>query len=371
MRVPPELVALVVAHWCKGEKMEHTTHGLEGVKEYYGKILQSSQDLKTSACCTAEAMPPHLREILRDIHDEVKDKFYGCGSPIPHALEGKTVLDLGSGTGRDCFILSKLVGPKGQVIGVDMTDEQIAVAQKHVDYHTKKFGYSTPNVKFIKGYIEDLESAGIKNATIDLVVSNCVINLSPSKERVFSEIFRVLKPGGELYFSDVFASRRLPKELTQDAVFVGECLGGALYTEDFRRLMTKLGSQDYRLMNQSKIALHNTDLERAAGLIEFYSMTVRAFKLDLEDRCEDYGQIAVYKGGIQDCPNVFVLDNHHVFEKGKPMAVCRNTAMMLQETRYAEYFNIIGDTKTHFGLFDCGPIGTKKQNGDSAIGACC
>lgn len=352
------------------EKMEQPIHGLDSVKEYYGKVLKSSQDLKTSACCTAEAMPVHLREILRDIHDEVKDKFYGCGSPIPHALEGKTVLDLGSGTGRDCFILSKLVGPKGQVIGVDMTDEQIAVAQKHVDYHTKKFGYSTPNVKFIKGYIEDLESAGIKSSSIDLVTSNCVINLSPSKERVFSEIFRVLKPGGEIYFSDVFASRRIPKELAQDDVFVGECLGGALYTEDFRRMMTKLGSLDYRLMSRSKIALLNADIERAAGKIDFYSMTVRAFKLDLEDRCEDYGQIAIYKGGIPNCPNLFVLDDHHVFEKGKPMAVCGNTALMLQGTRYGEYFSIIGDTTKHFGLFDCGPVRTSSQN-DSNVGACC
>ncbi len=350
--------------------MEQPIQGLDSVKEYYGKVLKSSQDLKTSACCTVEAMPAHLREILRDIHDEVKDKFYGCGSPIPHALEGKTVLDLGSGTGRDCFILSKLVGPKGQVIGVDMTDEQIAVAQKHVDYHTKKFGYSTPNMKFIKGYIEDLESAGIKSSSIDLVVSNCVINLSPSKERVFSEIFRVLKPGGELYFSDVFASRRIPKELAQDDVFVGECLGGALYTEDFRRMMAKLGSLDYRLMSRSKIALLDADIERAAGKIDFYSMTVRAFKLNLEDRCEDYGQVAIYIGGIPNCPNLFVLDDHHVFEKGKPMAVCGNTALMLQGTRYGEHFNIIGDTTKHFGLFDCAPVSAANQN-DAAVGTCC
>src|SRR3989344_1768082 len=363
------LVARAVGHWCKEKKMEQPLQGLESVKEYYGKVLKSNQDLKTSACCTAEAMPAHLRDILRDVHDEVKDKFYGCGSPIPHALEGKTVLDLGSGTGRDCYILSKLVGPRGQVIGIDMTDEQIAVAQKHLDYHTKKFGYSVPNVKFIKGYIEDLETAGIKNSSIDLVVSNCVINLSPSKERVFSEIFRVLKPGGELYFSDVFAGRRIPKGLTQDPTLVGECLGGALYTEDFRRMMAKLGSLDYRLMSRSQIELHNADIERAAGMIDFYSMTVRAFKLNLEDRCEDYGQVAIYKGGIPDCPHFFVLDDHHIFEKGKPMAVCGNTAMMLQGTRYAEYFNIIGDMTKHFGLFECESTNSINSK-DSAIGAC-
>lgn len=346
--------------------------GLDSVKDYYGKILKSSEDLKTSACCTAESMPLHLREVLKDIHDEVKDKFYGCGSPIPHALEGKTVLDLGSGTGRDCFILSKLVGSAGRVIGIDMTDEQIAVAEKHTEYHTKKFGYREPNVKFVKGYIEDLESAGIKNASIDLVVSNCVINLSPSKRRVFSEIFRVLKPGGELYFSDVFSGRRIPKELTQDPTLVGECLGGALYTEDFRRLLLNLGCNDYRLTAKTRISLNNSEIELKAGMVDFYSLTVRAFKLDLEDRCEDYGQVATYLGGIKESPNVFVLDDHHTFEKNRPMLVCSNTGMMLQNTRYGEYFNVTGDLKNHFGLFDCSPkseFGAKP--GANTIGQCC
>lgn len=343
--------------------------GLESVKEYYGKVLQSTKDLKTSACCTAESMPLHLRSILSEVHDEVKDKFYGCGSPLPFALEGKTVLDLGSGSGRDAFILSKLVGPNGKVIGVDMTDEQIAVAKKHLDYHTQKFGHSKPNIEFIKGYIEDLEEAGIKTNSIDLVVSNCVINLSPSKERVFSEIFRVLKPGGELYFSDVFSNRRMPKHLVEDHVMLGECLGGAMYTEDFRRLMSKMGCADYRMMNNSKITLFNPEIEKMAGMMEFYSITVRAFKMDLEDRCEDFGQMAIYKGGIKDSEQFFILDDHHLFEKNKPMAVCGNTANMLSQSRYGEYFTIHGDMKTHFGLFDCGP--TPTMTGGSAPGACC
>lgn len=350
--------------------MKQAITGLDSVKDYYGKVLKTNQDLKTSACCTAESMPPHLREILKEVHDEVKDKFYGCGSPIPSVLEGKTVLDLGSGSGRDCFILSKLVGPTGTVIGVDMTDEQIAVAQKHLDYHTKKFGYSKPNIKFIKGYIEDLESAGIQNSSVDLVVSNCVVNLSPSKERVFSEVFRVLKPGGELYFSDVFSSRRVPEELTQDSVVVGECLGGAMYIEDFRRLLQRLGCNDYRLTSSSKILLHNTEIAQKAGMIAFYSMTVRAFKLDLEDRCEDHGQTATYLGTVKDSPNAFILDDHHTFEKGRPVLVCGNTALMLQKTRYAEHFKVTGDMSQHFGLFDCGPTSGITKN-DESFGSCC
>jgi len=98
----------------------------ESVQEYYGRTLASNEDLKTSACCSIDAMPTHLQPLLKTIHDEVHAKFYGCGSPIPLALEGQTVLDLGCGTGRDSYLLSQLVGPKGMVIGVDMTDEQVS-----------------------------------------------------------------------------------------------------------------------------------------------------------------------------------------------------------------------------------------------------
>jgi len=344
--------------------------GLESVKEYYGKILQTTNDLKTNACCLTDTMPREIREVLKEIHPEVIEKFYGCGSPIPTNLEGKTVLDLGSGSGRDCYLLSKLVGPKGKVIGVDMTSEQVEVAKKHIDYHTQKFGYSKPNIEFIQGYIEDLEEIGIKSNSIDVVISNCVINLSPSKERVFSEVFRVLRPGGELYFSDVFSNRRIPKNLVENSVLMGECLSGALYTEDFRRLLARVGCQDFRSLSKSRITIQNQEIEKMVGMIEFYSITVRAFKLDLEDRCEDYGQMAIYLGTIKDQPNFFVLDDHHLFETNKPMAVCQNTAKMISETRFGDHFKLIGNTETHFGLIDCSTPENSNAN-DCSTGACC
>ncbi|MGE4131446.1 MAG: methyltransferase domain-containing protein [Bdellovibrionales bacterium] len=349
--------------------MNFESKGIESVKEYYGKVLKSSRDLKTSACCTADSMPIHLREILSEIHPEVKDRFYGCGSPIPHALEGASVLDLGSGSGRDVFMLSKLVGPTGQVTGVDMTDEQLEVARKHIDYHTRKFGFPSSNVTFKQGYIEDLESLGVPTASVDLVTSNCVINLSPNKERVFKEIFRVLKPGGELYFSDVFATRRLPSHFREDPVLLGECLGGALYVEDFRRMMFDLGCSDFRVTAKSKIDLFSEPIKKAIGLTEFFSITVRAFKLNLEDRCEDFGQVAIYKGSIESSPNYFVLDDHHTFEKNRPMSVCGNTASMLQNSRYSRHFQVTGDTSTHYGLFNCAP--TDQAIKPTGPGACC
>lgn len=340
------------------------------VRNYYGEVLKTNQDLKTSACCTAESMPVYLRPMLKDIHPEVLEKFYGCGSPIPLALEGLTTLDLGSGSGRDCYMLSKLVGPQGRVIGVDMTEQQVDVAKRHIGYHTERFGYKKPNIEFRTGLIEDLKSVDIPDNSVDLVTSNCVLNLSPAKPQVFAEIFRVLKPGGELYFSDVFASARIPKHLAQDPLLLGECLGGAMYTEDFRRLMLSLGCADYRIVNRSQLSLNSGEVEDKIGMIDFYSMTVRAFKLPLEDRCEDYGQSAIYKGTIPQAPHAFMLDDHHNFKTGKPMLVCSNTAAMLSQTRFAKHFEIQGNTSTHYGLFDCAPT-TAMGTNTSNVGACC
>jgi SAM-dependent methyltransferase len=344
----------------------------ETVQEYYGRVLQTKADLQTSACCTAEAMPAYLRPYLCNIHEAVSEKFYGCGSPIPPAVEGCTVLDLGCGSGRDAYLMSQLVGPAGQVIGVDMTDEQLAVANTHVEWHTQKFGYAKPNVTFRKGYIEDLGAAGVADNSVDVVISNCVINLSPDKDAVFKEIFRVLKPGGELYFSDVFAGRRVPDHLKHDPILVGECLGGALYIEDFRRALRAIGCLDYRVVNTQRLDLNNPALAAKAGMIDFYSMTIRAFKHGFEDLCEDYGQVATYLGTIPASPHSFVLDDHHEFFTGRPMLVCGNTAMMVGETRFAPHFKIDGDRSTHYGPFDCAPALVLAGADDAAqTSACC
>jgi arsenite methyltransferase len=352
-------------------KMKEKFNTQESVQEYYGRVLNSQKDLQTSACCAAESPDLYIREILKEIHPEVLDRFYGCGSPLPFSLKGKTVLDLGSGSGRDCFVLSKLVGEEGKVIGVDMTEEQLDVARRHISYHTEKFGFQKPNLTFAKGYIEDLESADIPSDSVDVVVSNCVLNLSPDKERVFREIFRVLKPGGELFFSDVFSDRRIPQPLTEDPVLLGECLGGALYVEDFRRLLLAVGCADYRVVSNSKVEITQPDVARKIGMVKFSSLTIRAFKLSLEDRCEDFGQTATYRGTVPESPHHFTLDDHHVFEAGKPMLVCGNTAAMLSHTRYAEHFKVTGDRTTHFGIFkDCAP--SSKPSSDEGIsGACC
>ena len=326
------------------------------VQQYYSEVLETSQDLKTSACCDLQAMPERLKSILSDIDEEILSKFYGCGSPLPQELRGVSVLDLGCGSGRDAYILSKLVGKNGTVVGVDRTAEQLDVAIRHQDSQTAKFGYRHPNVEFHLGNIEDLQGIGLEDNSLDLVVSNCVINLSPHKDKVFQEIFRVLKPGGELYFSDVFVDRRLSAEAMRDPEVYGECLGGALYFEDFRRLLFQAGCPDFRIVESSSIEIQDPRIKGLVGSARFSSFTVRAFKLEtLEDRCEDYGQFATYLGTMEECPEAFLLDDHHLFEAHRPMAVCGNTTAMIQETRYSSHFEIVGDRSRHFGLFDCGP----------------
>jgi len=339
----------------------------ESVKDYYGKILQKTEDLKTNACCSTDSVPESHKQILKNIEPEILDKYYGCGSPVPPLLDGLSVLDLGSGSGRDAYLISKLVGEAGSVIGIDMTDEQLEVANKYREQQAQNFGFSKPNTTFKKGYIEDLKSADIKDNSIDLVISNCVINLSPDKEAVYKEIFRVLKPGGEMYISDVFADRRIPEALQKDPVLYGECLTGALYTEDFRRILRNCEIFDFRIVSNRKLTIEDPETEKKVGDIGFYSMTIRAFKIALEDICENYGQSVTYNGKIPENITHFSLDDHHLFETGKALKVCGNTADMIGQTRYRKHFRISGDKSTHMGPFDC----ASEITNTSATRSCC
>ena len=344
------------------------------VKEYYGQELQGTEDLKTNACCVMEEPPEYIKQALTNIHDEVLSKYYGCGLAIPSKLEGLRVLDLGSGSGRDCYILSQLVGQEGEVIGVDMTDEQLAVASKHIDYHTEKFGYKHSNVKFVKGNIEELEKLNLEPNSFDLIISNCVINLAVDKEKVLGDVYKLLKPGGEMYFSDVYSDRRISKELQADPVLWGECLSGALYWNDFLRISRKVGFTDPRSVKNNPITIENKEVEERVGDIKFFSVTYRLWKVDgLEDECEDFGQAVAYKGSITNNENSFDLDDHHHFPKGKVITVCGNTYLMLEATRYKDHFDFYGSWDTHYGVFEgCGgsmPFDNTSEDGDAAN--CC
>ena len=342
----------------------------ENVKQYYGKELGSTKDLKTSACCNLDEVPEYVREISTMLADEVVMKYYGCGSPIPLALEGATVLDLGCGTGKDSFVASKLVGENGKTIGIDMTYEQIAVAKKYVDYQMKAFGFKKSNVEFIHDVVENLDRY-ITNSSVDVVISNCVINLLEDKELILRKILNVLKEGGEFYFSDVYADRRLPEHIKSNKIIYGECLGGALYWRDFENMAKTLGFSSPMAVSEREIQIEDKDIRKQIGNIRFFSITYRLFKIDgYEKDCEDYGQIAIYRGGIKYSENSFALDNEHIFEKNRPVRVCGNTARILSRSRFSEYFEIIGSFDEHFGAFFSWGRADKDINAKKTI-ACC
>lgn len=342
------------------------------VQDYYGHELQSTNDLKTSACCDISAVPDWLKSLLKNIHPDVLSRYYGCGLVCPPLLNGSRVLDLGSGSGRDVYALAQLVGPTGEVVGVDMTDEQLAVAEKHKDFHVKSFGYD--NVRFLKGYIEKLDALDLEPESFDVVVSNCVINLAPDKNSVLDGIRRLLKPGGEFYFSDVYADKRVPDAVRTDPVLYGECLGGALYWNDFITMSKACGFADPRLVEDRSLEITDQELSNRIGNLNFYSATYRMFKLDdLDSNCEDYGQWVTYKGTIPEHKNHFLLDKHHIFETGHGFPVCGNTWRMLHDTRFREHFNFIGDFSKHYGIFEgCGlSFPFDKETKDKTKKSCC
>jgi len=366
------------------------------VSEYYGETLKNQGDLRTSACCPIDAVPVEQREIVSKLHPEVVSKFYGCGSPIPDTIKGASVLDLGCGTGRDAFVASALVGTEGSVLGIDMTPSQLDVANSYLEYHTKAFlgCCAKPNVEFREGVIEDLEKAKVDAASMDVVISNCVCNLAVDKGVVWQQIHRALTDGGELYFSDVYADRRLSAEARAHPVLIAECLGGAMYIEDFRRTMRDAGFPDIRVVTSGPISVNDPELKGLVEQVSFSSVTARAFKIDgLEDSREDFGQTATYTPAAdEESKTELKFDAEFTFPAGVPVPVDGNTALILKQSRYGKLFTVtergvhLGSFKAEekFGLANCiwdqpppsenkcGNGTAKAQaNGTAAASKCC
>jgi arsenite methyltransferase len=269
-----------------------------------------------------------------------------------------------------CRKLSRVVE---YVIGVDMTARQLDVAVRYRDYHRDRFGHAKSNVSFHNGYIEKLDELPLEPDSFDIVVSNCVINLSEDKAAVLAGAYRALKTGGELYFADVYSDRRVPAEVASDPVLYGECLGGALYWNDFVELAKAAGFHDPRLVSDRPIEITDPQILAAAGGVRFFSATYRLFKLpQLEAACEDYGQTVTYKGSIPHHAEQLTLDKHHIQSTGEPFAVCGNTFDMLHESRLRGHFEFSGDRTSHAGIFpDCGTSLPFDTDGSAATGSCC
>lgn len=288
---------------------------------------------------------------------------------------GETLLDLGRGSGRDVYLLSRLVGEGGELVGVDMTAEQLGIAERHRDYHRERFGYKRSNVRFLEGRIEHLDALGLEPGGFDLIVSNCVINLSPDKAAVLAQAFSLLKPGGELYFSDVYADRRVPAELAADPILYGECLAGALYWNDFLHLARGAGFKDPRLVEDRPLGIGDPKVAARVQPIRFYSATYRLFALPgLDPDCEDYGQAVAYRGTLPRHGIEWSLDKHDRFPVGKAVPVCGNTYRMLCETRFHPHFDRFGSGGRHLGIFEGRGTGlpfVADARPEAPAGGCC
>jgi len=230
------------------------------VREKYGAIARASG----SCCGPAECAAPEISDLVGDAYQGIAghlaeaDLGLGCGVPTRHAglKEGDTVLDLGSGAGNDAFVARTIVGAAGRIIGVDMTDEMNAKATANAT----KLGYT--NVEFRKGEIEDMP---VKDASIDVVISNCVLNLVPDKPKAHAEIFRVLKPGGRFCISDIVSTGTLPAEIRADAELYVGCIAGAMDRDGYLALLHEAGFTDVEIAETKRLALPDSVTARLAG----------------------------------------------------------------------------------------------------------
>ncbi|KAA0702104.1 Arsenite methyltransferase [Triplophysa tibetana] len=314
----------------------------ENVKNYYGSRLETSEDLQTNAACVmpSRPLPKSACEALGQVHPDVCKRYFGCGLVIPEKLEGCKVLDLGSGSGRDCYVLSKLVGERGQVTGLDMTDEMIVASQKYGQYHQEKFGYSKANTVFVKGYMEKLnKKTVIKEVYKVLKVSFYDIFFCIASCYEYHAFHGCIsQEGGELYYSDMYASKVTPESFKEDPVLWGEGMAGALYWQDLITLMKETGFSTPHLVAGSHIVVQNPELQQKTGDVKYSSGTYRIFKLPQHSLTTK--ALVTYKGTVPDCVDCFEFDASHSFKTNVPVEVGAEMAAILQHTRFSTDFSI-------------------------------
>jgi len=325
------------------------------VKDRY---RQGAQERVAELCCPVDYDPRYLAVIP----DEVIERDYGCGDPSKHLKPGETVLDLGSGTGKICFIAAQVVGAQGKVIGVDMTGEMLDVARRNAPVVAERLGYA--NVEFRRGRIQDLaldmdrfdaelakdpvrSTEGLLQATtraerlrreqplvaddsVDVVVSNCVLNLvdGHEKPRLFREIFRVLKNGGRAVISDIVCDEEVPLAMQNDHELWSGCISGALTEFGFLAAFEEAGFYGIRVLERQR------EPWRTVEGIEFRSLTVEAWK-GKQGACLERNQAVVYRGPWKE-----VLDDDgHRMLRGERYAVCDKTYRLYQREPYAGMFD--------------------------------
>lgn len=305
------------------------------VREFYGAAAEKPV---AELCCPTQYDDAAISHIPKD----VLDRFYGCGSPMTAAgiKEGEVVVDLGSGAGIDVFIAAKLVGASGKAIGVDMTDRMLAVARQNQPRVTAALGYDA--VEFREGFLEQIP---VESRSVDLITSNCVINLSPDKPRVFAEMWRVLKDHGRILISDIVSERSVPPHLKVNPQLWGECLVGALTQEEFLAGLERAGFYGLEVLKKS----YWKDVEG----YPFFSVTVRGYKFEKTSGCIFKGHRAVYLGPAK----AFVDEEGHMFPRNEPYEVCTDTVAKLSNPPYKGMFAILEPGEERAGYACCGPEG--------------
>lgn len=229
----------------------------EMVKEMYGAIALQSKDKNQSSCCgsTCECSDVDYSVMAEDYtqlpgYAVDADLALGCGLPTQyaHIKEGDTVVDLGSGAGNDCFVARSIAGNSGRVIGIDMTETMIAKAR----HNASTLGFT--NVEFRLG---DIETLPVENDTADVVVSNCVMNLVPDKQKAFAETFRIIKPGGHFSISDIVLQGEIPEGLKTDAALYAGCIAGAVHKEEYVRIIAEAGFANITIQKEREIKIPN------------------------------------------------------------------------------------------------------------------
>lgn len=354
-------------------KASPSLHVEQAVTDRYSA---ASQVAEASLCCPVE----YDTQYLQILPEEILERDYGCGDPSKYVLPGDTVLDLGSGGGKICYIASQVVGAEGRVIGVDMNDDMLDLARKYRDEMGQRIGWN--NVEFHKGRIQDLgldlellekqladspvrtandwldaqrfadelrrERPMIPDHSVDIVVSNCVLNLVSPADRtsLFSEIARVLKRGGRAVISDIVSDEFVPESMKNDPELWSGCISGAFVEDEFLRAFEQVGLYGVEILNRQE--------EPWAVIegIEFRSMTVRAFK-GKDGPCDDFNQAVIYQGPWKSVSD----DDGHLLKRGVRTAVCKKTFEIYSKQPYLDSIipvpSSIPVSATEAKPFDC------------------
>lgn len=287
------------------------------VSDRYAKAAATGEQM----CCPSGYDFSNLRSF---IPDEVLKISYGCGTPAGLATvrPGETVLDIGSGGGIDCFEAARLVGPAGRVIGIDMTDTMLEIARRNAPVVARNLGHTSSVVEFRKGMANAMP---VEDSTIDLVISNCVINLAPDKRKVFGEMFRVIKPGGRFTISDIVSDQIVPQYLIHDTAKWGDCLSGALTVADYLGGLVEAG-----FMGVHQLTF--TPWQVIDG-IHFLSLTLTGYKIVPGSRSQIL-RFATLRGPFKQ-----VIDERgRTFRRGVPQAIDETTASVLRTAPFESCF---------------------------------